>query len=350
MHVDLSPLLKAATRSSRRRRGFTAPALFSLPEVAERSERIASRHLETTPYRVLDTPGLVDDYYLNLLDWNGNRISVAIGDTVYSYNTETKDVTEIFTTQNEYISSIKSRDSILVIGDSSGKLYLYDLEKRVTAVREHHTTRICSTAISERTISTGARNGLIVNIDTRSSTAIELHGHSHEVCGLRWNNEYLASGSNDNTVRIWKAGSMVAKVLRGHESAVKALDWCPWKGNVLATGGGTKDKNIKFWDIHTGKCTRSVAVQSQVCGLSYLRRYKEIVTAHGFQENDLKLWKAGDMKLISTFGSHEGRVLHTALSPDECSIVSLGSDDSLKFWKLAEPVEKTPKRDSIGMR
>jgi len=37
--------------------------------------------------------------------------------------------------------------------------------------------------------------------------------------------------------------------LLGHKAAVKALAWCPWQRNLLATGGGTNDQTMRFWNI-----------------------------------------------------------------------------------------------------
>lgn len=333
--------------------GFQNSFIFSLPPLKERFKRIEERIIDPCPFRILDAPGLIDDYYLNLLDWTSDRISIALGDTVYCYSTRSKEVSEVCTSTDSYISSLKGFGNILAIGDSNGTIRLYDFEAgRIIDRRVSHSTRVCSIAFNDRTMSSGEKAGQICNQDLRTNTPLYLNGHTQEVCGLKWslNNEYLASGSNDNTIRIWKNGSPISKVLKGHESAVKALDWCPWKTNILATGGGTKDKSIKFWDVDTGKTEKSVAVNSQVCSLIYCSKYKEIITGHGFQENDLKLWKASDMKLIKQFGAHESRVLHMALSSDQCTLVSLGADESLKFWKIAEPMAREYKRDSIGLR
>lgn len=230
---------------------------------------------------------------------------------------------------------------------------MYDFIKGgVREKRANHGTRVCSIAINNRSLCSGEKTGRICSVDLRSAMPSYLSGHTQEVCGLKWspNNEYLASGSNDNTVRIWKNGYPISRVLRGHESAVKALDWCPWKTGMLATGGGSKDKTIRFWDVDNGKTVKTVDVNSQVCSLVYSSKYKELITGHGFQDNDLRLWKASDMRLITSFGNHESRVLHMALSPDQCTLVSLGADESLKFWKMAELPVKEYKRDSIGLR
>jgi len=36
-----------------------------------------------------------------------------------------------------------------------------------------------------------------------------------------------------------------------HTAAVKALAWEPHMSGVLATGGGTQDKHIRFWNTAT---------------------------------------------------------------------------------------------------
>lgn len=339
--------------SSKKSENLASSFIFELPAVKERSKRIEERSIDNMPFKILDAPGLIDDFYLNVLDWSENIISIALGDTVYCYNTDTKEVNEIYNSPNAYISSLKSWSGNLAIGDSKGQLFTYDFNKGCISDRKKfHNTRISAIAFSNRNMSAGDKTGCITNLDIRTSKEYRFTGHTQEICGLKWspNNEYLASGSNDNTVRVWKHGSPISKELKGHESAVKAVDWCPWKMNVLATGGGSKDKSIKFWEGDSGKIIRSVNVNSQVTSLIYSSKYKEIITGHGFQENDIKLWKASDMKLISAFGNHDNRILHMALSPDQCTLVSLGADESLKFWKISEPPKKEFKRDSICLR
>ena len=58
--------------------------------------------------------------------------------------------------------------------------------------------------------------------------------------------------------------SRPAHTLNQHQSAVKAMAWCPWQPDVLATGGGTSDRTIKFWNAATGNCVNTVEAGSQV--------------------------------------------------------------------------------------
>ncbi|CAN7025465.1 unnamed protein product [Brassica oleracea var. botrytis] len=81
-------------------------------------------------------------------------------------------------------------------------------------------------------------------------------GHSQEVCGLKWSGsgQRLASGGNDSLVHIWDHSSST----QGHTSAAKALAWCPFQSNLLASSGGEEDRKIKFWNTQTGACLNSV--------------------------------------------------------------------------------------------
>ena len=44
----------------------------------------------------------------------------------------------------------------------------------------------------------------------------------------------------------------------------QALDWCPFQRNVLASGGGTADRHIRFWNVGAGNCLNSIDTHSQV--------------------------------------------------------------------------------------
>ena len=77
---------------------------------------------------------------------------------------------------------------------------------------------------------------------------------------------YLASGGNDNLVLLWDKRDTSEPVftLNQHQAAVKALAWCPWQTEVLASAGGTSDRSIKFWNAASGNLIRSVDAGSQV--------------------------------------------------------------------------------------
>ena len=118
------------------------------------------------------------------------------------------------------------------------------------------------------------------------------------------------------------------------QAAVKALSWCPMHRNLLASGGGTADRTIKFWNAHTGAMLHSVDTGSQVCALLWSRHHKEIVSSHGFSQNQLCLWRYPSMTKLCELTGHTARVLHLAQSPDGETVVSAAADETLRFWSI----------------
>ena len=61
-----------------------------------------SRHIPQAPERILDAPELLDDYYLNLLDWNANNVlGVALGDSIYLWNANDGSIQQLMQTEGE---------------------------------------------------------------------------------------------------------------------------------------------------------------------------------------------------------------------------------------------------------
>ncbi|CAI5519894.1 unnamed protein product [Closterium sp. Naga37s-1] len=120
--------------------------------------------------------------------------------------------------------------------------------------------------------------------------------------------------------------------LTAHQAAVKALAWCPFQSHLLASGGGTADRCIKFWNTQTGALTHSIDTHSQVCALEWSRHEKEILSSHGYSLNQLCLWRYPSMAKLAEFTGHTARVLHLAQSPDGYTVVSAAADETLRFW------------------
>lgn len=198
-------------------------------------------------------------------------------------------------------------------------LYVFQLR----TLRGGHRRRVGSLAWNNHILTTGGMDGWIINNDVRvRSHIVEIYrGHEQEVCGLKWSasGQQLASGGNDNLLHIWErsmASSNSATQwlhrLEDHTSAVKALAWCPFQSNLLVSGGGGGDRCIKFWNTHTGACVNSVDTGSQVCALLWNKNERELLSSHGFTQNQLTLWKYPSMVKMAELTGHTSRVLFMA--------------------------------------
>ncbi|KAK1144658.1 WD repeat-containing protein slp1 [Aspergillus melleus] len=305
------------------------------------------RRVQTAPERVLDAPGLLDDYYLNLLDWSsGNQVAIGLERNVYVWSADSGSVDCLLeTSPDTYVSSVKwSGDGAYVgVGLGTGEVQIWDVEEG-TKLRSMfgHDSRVGVMGWSKHTLSTGARSGLVFNHDVRVAQhkVAELVSHTSEVCGLEWRPDgaQLATGGNDNLVNIWDARSLSAPKFTktNHRAAVKALSWCPWQLNLLATGGGSYDRHIHFWNTTTGARTNSIDTGSQVTSLRWSNHYREIVSSSGFPDNSLSIWSYPTLVRNVEIPAHETRVLHSCLSPDGQLLATAAADESLKFWKVFE--------------
>ncbi|KAI4859269.1 WD domain-containing protein [Hypoxylon rubiginosum] len=305
------------------------------------------RRIATAPERVLDAPGLIDDYYLNLLDWSsGNQVAIGLERNVYVWSADEGSVSCLLeTAPDTYVSSVKwSGDGAYVgVGLGTGEVQIWDVAEGMK-VRSMfgHDTRVGVMGWNKHLLSTGARSGLVYNHDVRIAEhkVAELVSHTSEVCGLEWRSDgaQLATGGNDNLVSIWDARSLaVPKFTKtNHKAAVKALAWCPWNMNLLATGGGSYDRHIHFWNTTSGARVNSIDTGSQVTSLRWSTSYREIVSSSGFPDNSLSIWSYPTLVRNVEIPAHESRVLHSCLSPDGQMLATAAADESLKFWKVFE--------------
>jgi len=324
-----------------------------------RSKSRYLRQIPQHPERILDAPELVDDYYLNLLDWSRtNIVAIALNRTVYLWNAETGTSTELMHTAEEgnIITSLSfgANGHTLALGTNEAQIQIWDVERaKLVRSMSGHSARVGSLDWNRHTLSSGSRDASIINHDVRmghAQTSI-LQGHQQEVCGLKWSPDgtFLASGGNDNLLNLWDAhGTTPRFTFDHHEAAVKALAWCPWQPNLLASGGGTADRHIRFWNTSTGTCVNSVDTKSQVCAIQWSKHYKELVSSHGYSQNQLIVWKYPSMTKIAELKRHTSRVLHLAMSPDGKTVASAAGDESLCFWKVFDTQQSSDKGRSMS--
>jgi len=325
------------------------------------------RKINSKPYKILNAPNLMDDFYLNLVDWSSkNDIAVGLGNSVHLYTTNQTQENILFTYNNnlnsnsntidKYVSSlIISQDGDLIaVGNSEGFIEIYDInmQKIVTSFGGHD-SRIGVVAWNNNIISSGSKDCCILNRDIRcnnlNSTNIinKLCQHTQEVCGLKWSfdGSQLASGGNDNKLMIWNLHSNIPLMKEeSHTAAVKAIAWSPHQHNILSSGGGTADRTIRFWNTSNFSLIDKIDTGSQVCNLVFSRTSNEIVSTHGFSLNQIIVWKYPSMNKIAILTGHTFRVLYLGLSSDGQNVVTGAGDETLRFWNLFPPY----KEDSLS--
>ncbi|KAF7792237.1 hypothetical protein EIP86_003272 [Pleurotus ostreatoroseus] len=325
-----------------------------------------TRKISTQPERVLDAPGILDDFYLNLISWSSlNVLAVALEGSTYVWKADSGDVVHLGDApEGLYVSSVDfSNDGqFLGVGLGNGAVELWDVEtQQKLRTMPGHAAQIACLSWHEHILSSGCGDGSIWHHDVRvpRHKVGELVGHQGEVCGLKWRSdgELLASGGNDNVVNVWdgRIGDVAPNTRgaarwtkRSHTAAVKALAWCPWQSSLLATGGGTNDATVHIWNTTTGARLHSLTTPSQITSLQWSPHKKEFLTTHGYPTNAVMVHAYPSLERVAEIrDAHDSRVLWSALGPAGDVVCTGAGDENLKFWRIWEvPKEKKgAKRD-----
>ncbi|PIK53694.1 putative fizzy-related protein-like [Apostichopus japonicus] len=324
-----------------------------------RSPRKPMRKISKIPFKVLDAPELQDDFYLNLVDWSStNILSVGLGTCVYLWSACTSHVTRLcdLAVDNDSVTSVawNERGLQVAVGTHKGLVQIWDASSQKKLVTlEGHSARVGALAWNGDSICSGSRDRMILQRDSRSaspSSVRSLTGHRQEVCGLKWSpdHQYLASGGNDNKLFVWSHSSnFPIQQYSDHTAAVKAIAWSPHQHGLLASGGGTADKYIRFWNTLTGQTLNAVDTGSQVCNLAWSKHDNELVSTHGYSQNQILVWKYPSLVQVAKLTGHTFRVLYLAVSPDGEAIVTGAGDETLRFWNVFSKSRSTKETKSV---
>ncbi|XP_076462564.1 fizzy-related protein homolog [Babylonia areolata] len=325
-----------------------------------RSPRKAVRKISKIPFKVLDAPELQDDFYLNLVDWSSqNVLSVGLGTSVYLWSACTSQVTRLcdLSSDGDTVTSVswsERQGQQVAVGTHKGYVQIWDVavNKKLTTL-EGHGARVGALAWNGDILSSGSRDRLILQRDVRTPSLTperKLTGHKQEVCGLKWSpdHQHLASGGNDNKLFVWNltSGGPV-QTYTDHQAAVKAIAWSPHQHGLLASGGGTADRCVRFWNTLTGQPLQCVDTGSQVCNLAWSKHSNELVSTHGYSQNQILLWKYPSLVQIAKLTGHSYRVLYLAMSPDGEAIVTGAGDETLRFWNVFSKTRSTKESKSV---
>ena len=130
-----------------------------------------------------------------------------------------------------------------------------------TLMVEHvfnHSASILDVAWRDNSTFAIASGDMTIGICLVSGSHTRLDGHTDHVRVVAWNCDslLLASGSEDNTIRIWDTPYFNTRTVIQHRSGITGLVWSPVDPNLIISS--SHDGTIQMCDAITGELVRSI--------------------------------------------------------------------------------------------
>lgn len=160
----------------------------------------------------------------------------------------------------------------------------------------------------------------------------------------------LASCSNDQTVRVWVTATKECKAeLREHEHVVECIAWAPESAHPAineAVGtdnkkgarsgpfllSGSRDKNIKMWDVSVGLCLFSlIGHDNWIRGLVFHPGGKYVLSAS--DDKTLRIWDIKNKRNQKTLDAHQHFVTSIDMHRVSPYVITGSVDQTVKVWE-----------------
>jgi WD40 repeat protein len=183
----------------------------------------------------------------------------------------------------------------------------------------------------------GDGNGQI-KMYNQNSLVNSFQAHSNLISRIKqspFNTNYVATSSEDKTVKIWNVSSSFNWTLittySQHSSSIDALEWLD--NDTLASGS----YEINIWSPTTGQTKRTIQTNQWVSSLKMLNT--NIHLAAGLGNGDINIYNINDGNLVSSLKGQTSDVNDIVQLSDEL-LSSSSSDGTVRIWNLTTNTSK----------
>ncbi|PAV19331.1 nucleotide-binding-oligomerization-domain like receptor [Pyrrhoderma noxium] len=306
---------------------------------------------EGTKLREISVSGIGDGHLLACSP-DGRHILVGCGDRIMRiWDAEDSEMLpKLFRGHTNMVTSASfSPDGTrFVSGSLDGTIRIWDVVGG--QIETNPSCRLTAMAVSVdgKYLVTGSEDGIVTVWSVETGEVLKGPLEGHRVTSLSFSpvpDEYrFASGSVDNTVRIWKLnGESIA--CHGHTGSVRSVCFSP---DGIYVASGSQDRTIRVWKSQSGALCISPLEGHLRCvnSVCYAPDGTRIVS--GSDDETVRIWDSSNGNLLFTLGGHSDLVSRVAYSHNGSIIISGGYRKTIvwdaKSKNLARELKGTSNR------
>ena len=161
-----------------------------------------------------------------------------------------------------------------------------------------------------------------------------LNGHTEKVVTLiELSSGQIASGSYDNTIRIWNINTQKEEIIINEKGRVFCL--LEFEKNKILSGSG--DNSIILWDIDLPNQDYIYDFQGHELWVNCLVKCDNNYFASASNDKKIKIWDFYNKNCIATLNGHLDCVLTLILLKNK-NLCSGGADLTIKIWGWEEKI------------
>jgi len=170
--------------------------------------------------------------------------------------------------------------------------------------------------------------------DAADAPYVNLSGHAGKVNWATYSpdDRYVASASDDGTIRIWNAvsGQSAVQLLPVHTSKLNSVA-VSWDGGFILSG--SDDMSVRVWNACTGEETVPPLLGHTDWVNSVAISPNRRLIASASRDKSVRLWDVHSGAAVGgSIGGHTEVVSAVAFSKDGCWLASASEDCTVRLW------------------
>ncbi|MEM1280278.1 MAG: WD40 repeat domain-containing protein, partial [Cyanobacteria bacterium P01_H01_bin.152] len=179
-------------------------------------------------------------------------------------------------------------------------------------------------------LASSSDDGTVRLWNSRGKLLQVITGHQGSVLDVAFSQDstLLGSAGDDSTVRIWDLSGQCRQILTGHTGSVNSVAFSPTQKLIASA---SNDHTVRLW-TYDGQWLKTLEGHLDwVRSVAFSADGQYLVSAA--EDGTLCLWNT-EGELLRVLSSHAGWVLQAVFSPDGQYIASGGDDHLIKLWSL----------------